>query len=274
MSTILNFAYNLETLLTKWGSQIEVSVFLNETITPQQKSEIENVLTTNPNLTKVEYVSQAQALQRFQTQTKEDVSDLLQDPEILASIPASFQFTLASKAPKESHSEYLSRLAADLQSLAGVNEVSYGQEWIKNFSGFLSLARAFSAFIVLVFCAACLLVISNALRASISARRSEIEILELVGATRNLIRTPFMIESLVLSTSATIVGLLLSALSMSWFKSFMIEQAQFLTLSQELKFLNLHFIGGFILTAVLLALGSVFFVLRSINQGWAAAEKA
>lgn len=274
MSTILNFALNLETLLTKWGSQIEVSVFLNETITPQQKSEIENALTTNSDLAKIEFISQAEALNRFQTQTKEDVSDLLQDPEILASIPASFQFTVAPKTLKASHFESLSRLAADLQSMAGVNEVSYGQEWIRNFSGFLSLARAFSIFIVLVFCAACLLVISNALRASISARRSEIEILELVGATRDLIRTPFLIEALILSTSATMTGLFLSALSMTWFKSFIVEQTQFLALSHELKFLNLHFIGGFILSAVVLALCSVFFVLRSINQGWAAAEKA
>lgn len=274
MSTILNFAYNLEALLTKWGSQIEVSVFLNETITPQQKAEIEKALRTNSKLEQVQFISQTQALSQFQTYTKEDVSDLLQDPEILASIPASFQFTLASKSQASSYSEYLSALAAGLQSMAGVSEVSYGQEWIQNFSGFLSVARFLSVFIVLVFCAACLLVISNALRASISARRSEIEILELVGATRKLIRTPFMIEALFLSLSATGTGLLLSALSMNWFKLFLIEEAQFLVLSREIQFLNLHFIGGFVVAAVLMALFSVFFVLRSINQGWAAAEKA
>lgn len=273
MSTILNFAQNLETLLTKWGSQLEVSVYLTETLTPQQKTQIESTLKSNSALTNIEYVSQVEALKRFQIHTKEDVSDLLQDSEVLSSIPASYQFTLAASLNADSHSEFLAALASGLESLAGVSEVSYGQDWIQSFSGFINLARAFSVFIVLVFCGACLLVISNALRASISARRSEIEILELVGATRKLIRTPFMIEALLLTLSATIAGLLLSAFSVSWLKSFIIEQAQFLSLANELQFLNIHSTGAFILVALVLAMVSTFFVLRSINQGWAAAEK-
>jgi cell division transport system permease protein len=85
-------------------------------------------------------------------------------------------------------------LAARLRALPGVADVDYGNAWLETLERLVTRARlgALALFVMLALATAVL--VSNTLRLGVFARREEIEILKLVGATDGFVATPFLIE--------------------------------------------------------------------------------
>jgi cell division transport system permease protein len=85
-------------------------------------------------------------------------------------------------------------LAADLGQLPGVRDVEYGREWLDKLEALGRGLRAFGAGALLAVIGAALLVVANTIRLAVYARRDEIEIMKLVGATDSYVRAPFLME--------------------------------------------------------------------------------
>jgi cell division transport system permease protein len=81
-----------------------------------------------------------------------------------------------------------------LETIDGVDEVQYSQEWIKRFQAIMEAIKLIGiVFGGLLFLAA-LFVITNTIKLTIYSRKDEIEILKLVGATNRFVKIPFLIE--------------------------------------------------------------------------------
>ena len=81
-----------------------------------------------------------------------------------------------------------------LGTLPGVSEVDYGREWLDKLEALARGLRVFGAGALFTVLGAALLVVANTIRLAVYARRDEIEIMKLVGATDGYVRAPFLME--------------------------------------------------------------------------------
>ena len=101
------------------------------------------------------------------------------------------------------------RVAAALRALPGVAEVDDGGEAVETFLAINDALRLIGSVLIIVLLSSALFAIVNSIRAAITARRDEIEVMRLVGATRGFIRSPFLIEGVLLGLLSALLTLLL-----------------------------------------------------------------
>ncbi|MCF8063508.1 MAG: ABC transporter permease, partial [Deltaproteobacteria bacterium] len=106
-------------------------------------------------------------------------------------LPASFELVF-----KEAEFRDLAPEAVkdELESLPGVGEVQYSEQWIERFEGILTVIQAGGFIIGGLLCLAVLFITTNTIKLTIYARRDELEIYKLVGATDRFIKAPFLLE--------------------------------------------------------------------------------
>jgi cell division transport system permease protein len=87
-------------------------------------------------------------------------------------------------------------LADRLRAVTGADEVDYGNAWLEKLERFVERARFASLFMLAALSLATAVLVANTLRLAVFARREEIEIMKLVGATDAFVGAPFLIEGL------------------------------------------------------------------------------
>jgi cell division transport system permease protein len=87
-------------------------------------------------------------------------------------------------------------LAERLRAVTGVHEIDYGNAWLEKLERFVERARFASIFLLAALSLATAILVANTLRLAVFARREEIEIMKLVGATDLFVGAPFLIEGL------------------------------------------------------------------------------
>jgi cell division transport system permease protein len=175
-------------------SRLMVEVFLSDSATPAQKADLKQKLEDNQYVKKVTYVSKADA-QASLSGTLKDASELLgknplpasyqvtpKDPDQVDAIVVSLQSSATTASGKPS---YISPAIDDVQ-----NRQDQTQK-ILTITGGVKFAM-WGLAILLVLTSA--LLVGNTIRLSIYARRREVEVMRMVGATSWFIRWPFVIE--------------------------------------------------------------------------------
>ena len=186
---------------------IEFIVFLQPDSTQEQKDSVRADLEANPDVKEggVHYVDQDETYEEFkkifdgQTQLIDTVS-----PEVL---PPSFRVEPVTKDP-----DVVRALGDTFQDKAGVYEVVFAFEVVKAIQEtFNKIGVRFLLASGLLLVAAGLLIV-NTIRIAMFARRREIEVMKLVGATNWFIRVPFIVEGII----QTLIGAAVAVLSMSF----------------------------------------------------------
>jgi len=171
--------------------QAQAAVITVELKEDADKAEVEKMLWANPLVNDVRFVSKEEALQQTAERVGLD-AELLQTGtggEPLFANPLPDSFTVRTTDPQD-----IPQVAREAGQIAGVAMVRYAQQLTEKL---LALARGIkiSGVVVGVLIAvATLMVISTTIRLTIYARRQEIRIMQLVGATNWFIRVPFIIE--------------------------------------------------------------------------------
>ena len=92
-----------------------------------------------------------------------------------------------------------------LQQLPGVDTVLDGAQDVEMFLAINDSLRVVGTILIVIMLTAALFAITNSIRAAITARQKEIEVMRLVGATQGFIRAPFMVEGLLLGLFAALI---------------------------------------------------------------------
>ena len=175
-------------LLTSWGAQASVTLYLEkETTDAQARALVQQLAVQSPDL-EVAYVDRGLALRRLRTELGDlagALDGLSQNP-----LPPSLEVTPRSALLPSG----VRMLAAQLRQLPFVAEVDYGREWLDKLEALARGLRVFGAGALLTVLGAALLVVANTIRLAVYARRDEIEIMKLVGATDSYVRAPFLLE--------------------------------------------------------------------------------
>jgi cell division transport system permease protein len=172
----------------RWKDGVELEVFMNVRATQGQIQALNRSLANDKDVRSYRYLDKQAAYEEFK-RLFSDQPDLVQttDPEAL---PASYRV-----APEKA--ELTETVSERYKTHPGVDEVKTAEEEVKKLLSATSWIR--SAFIVIFFLllAASLFLIVNTIRLATFARRREIEVMKLVGASNWFVRIPFMLEGLV-----------------------------------------------------------------------------
>jgi cell division transport system permease protein len=189
--------------------KIDVSVFLKDTDTPAQTTQLVNDLKKLPNVEQVTYLSKAQVLQNYQKQNSTNTQLLGAINETANPLPATIHVKPKDLNKIQDIKNYLSKsnisaLQSDPPSYSGKLK-----EAIDNITHSTNILREIGVIAVAIFAVVCALIIFNTIQMAIFNRRDEIQIMRLLGASTNYIRGPFIVESIVYGILSAIVSVLI-----------------------------------------------------------------
>lgn len=172
---------------TRWQDGVEFIVFMNVESDQAQRNAMEAALNENPEVQRWTFVDQNETFIEFQ----EEFAD---SPELLESIepgdlPPSYRVR-----PTSSDADVVESLAAQFDTRPGVREVVASTDIIRTLQSNSESASRLLLWVSIIVLAASLLLIFNTIRTAIFARRRDIEVMKLVGASNWYIRVPFMVE--------------------------------------------------------------------------------
>ena len=195
----------LGTWLVSWSDdkkrELAVHVFIADRATTKQVDELRVLLESDKRVKPggITFISKAEALEIMRKRNPELTANLASNP-----LPASFDVVPVRGEDTEGIATGVQR-----SRLAAVDEVRYGKEVSQRI---LAIARAIQiVFLIAVFVllAASTILIANTIRLSVHARRREIEVMKLVGASNWYVRGPFMLEGLLTGLAGSIAAVLL-----------------------------------------------------------------
>ena len=194
---------NLRRLGTAWSSAAEMSVYLNDEVTPEEKQALESVLTPGQVIAGREFVSKAEALTRFK-QTFGDLAAAI-DSAGENPLPASYEVRLQASARGP---QAVEALAQRLRPLSGVADVRYDAQWLDRLLGAVSVIRSVGFVVAFILTIAAALTVANVVRLALHARRDELDIMELVGAPTVYVKGPFVMEGILQGGVGALLALL------------------------------------------------------------------
>lgn len=266
-------ASNFQKMLSLWGDDIQMVVYLKEDVSDQEVFDLNSKIKEIKNVGKVEFISQTKALADFKAQMASYAPDISKDDELLTLIPASFQVSLSHTVNSENQDQEMQKIAGQIREMPIVEEVSYGQEWAKKYSELVGISNLVFLALGLVILLASMFVISNVVRASIANRSREIEILELIGATARMIRRPYLLEGASLGAISATVAVLGTAMLAISLQQLLLAKLKFLKFAEHLQFASVGLIAGFICFGAMLGWLAAYLCVRKINSGWSAAKR-
>jgi cell division transport system permease protein len=262
VSLFLLLFVNLESAAENWSEKVQVTVYFDKELTPKEQADLKNRIHSLPATAKVDWVSRDEALRRFKLRLKGQET-LLEGirPEIL---PTSFEISLKKISRS---TEAVDTYVNTLKKIPGIGEIQYGEEWVRRFNTFLTFMRIVGGLVGGFLVLAVIFIVSNTIQLTIYARRDELEIMSLVGATRLFIKMPYLLEGLLQGIAGGVIALLLL---LSVHLLFLHNAGNFLTFNPAtagLSFLPVEYIAGLLVAGAALGfLGSLTALRRFINE--------
>lgn len=172
----------------QWKGGVELAIFMQPGIPQNESSAIGHELNTTPGVKKVRFVDQAQAYQEFKTifGGEPDLLNVLNESQM----PPSYRVV-------PQRAQDVAALGKQFQSQPGVLRVSYAQQEINSLLSRFNNLKWFGGILALGVMLGALALIVNTIQLAIFARRREVAVMKLVGATNWFIRVPFMLEGLI-----------------------------------------------------------------------------
>jgi cell division transport system permease protein len=184
-------AWNVRRVLERVESRVEIIAYLRDDSAPEAVNIAQQDIAAFREVRDVSYISKEHALVKAREELPEFESvfgDLDTNP-----LPASLEILLR---PNQTGPEAVEAVARRIRQYPFVEDVRFGSEWLDKV--YLLRRAAGIATLVLgsAFAIVASLIIGAAIRMAIYARREEISIMRLVGATESFVRRPFLLEGL------------------------------------------------------------------------------
>ena len=192
---LLRQAVNHE--LVQLNQNVDLQVFLQPTVTASEISSIQSTIHQIPQIRKVNYLDHQQSYDLMKRLFASD--PIIVSVLTPSSTPPVFQCTLTSPGSAAS-------VASVFRGLPGIFKVSYASQAAHTLTSISNGAQLVLLVVAIVLLIAALVLILNAIRMAIFARRREVGVMRLVGATSWFIRLPFMVEGLVQGLLGAIVA--------------------------------------------------------------------
>jgi len=206
---------NLRGVASSLEDDIQVIIYLTDGQSPQAIEDFQRRLRAEPQVATLSYVSKEQALADFRTQYPAEhqlLQGLGENP-----LPASLVVTMS---PRFRSPEAVKHWAERLNGVPGVAQVQYNRDWVENLTAVIGFIELAAMGVGMILSAASITIIASTIRLTLYARRDEVEIMRLIGATAAFIKVPYLLEGAVLGALG---GMLSLALLRSGFEFFKVQ---------------------------------------------------
>jgi cell division transport system permease protein len=240
---------------------IKIMVYLDDRAVASAVADIEQQLRADRGVAALQFVSKDQALGEFKAQFPSDshlLEGLGQNP-----LPASFVVTLA---PSYRSPEAVKRWADRTAALPGVEKVDYNQDWIDALSTLIRSIELVAIGTGLILSAAAVTIIANTIRLTLFARRDELAILRLIGATKAFIRIPYLLEGAVLGGLGSACSLFMLKALYELFRHQMRTTGRLRGLEQLTMFFPLSICLLLVAVGIVLGCAGSFVSLRRFDE--------
>ncbi len=182
-----------DNLLSKWAGGVQMIVYVSPTASPEQVASIKAALESSPTVVdvgKLEYLNFTQSLAEAKRLLAADPTTFRLLTE--ANLPTEFKVV-----PKAGQLNVLVELANGFAEVPKVQKVVLARDQVEQISKLRDFVQTVTVGLSVLLLIGALILIWTTIRTAMFARRREIEVMKLVGATNWFIRIPFMLEGLI-----------------------------------------------------------------------------
>ena len=206
LGTVTLVFSNARAVTQEWGVDVPMTVYMVEGVEPQETQAIAGRIEAIDSVESAERITPQVALERLE-QGLGGHGGALEGIDAEA-LPDSIEVHLEAGTD----ASFAPRLAEKLEAFEEVEEVALLGAWVEQAEQMLDTLRLLAAGIGLLVGMACMAIVWSTIRLGVFARRSELEILRLVGGTHSFVRGPFVVEGMIQGVVGT--GL---AVGILWF---------------------------------------------------------
>jgi cell division transport system permease protein len=193
---------NLNKIASDFENDVEIKVLIDTDVKEKDVFVIQRTIKKMPEVDEVRYASKEDELKKVVDDFGEDLSLFDQENPL--------HNVLYVKA---SEPEKTAELAKAIDGMAGTYDVVYGKGKIDKLFHFVDTARTVGVIFIVALVLIAIFLIFNTIKLTIAARRNEIEIMKLVGATNSYVRVPFMLEGMWLGILGAIMPIIVVAIT-------------------------------------------------------------
>ena len=248
----LQTSWQLEQLLYQFGSQMEVSVYLDSGI---PAASLEPLITNMSEVVKTKTITKEQAWSKLVTELR--ISDIEGANEQLGGNPLVDEIKVKAR-----NSQAVPNLATQLAKLPGVSTVQYVDEVVQRIAQLRKGLNWISLTITIILTLTAIAVTSITIRLIVMARRQEIEIMQLVGATTAWIYLPFILQGITFGVVGGAIAWSFMALIQQFLNKLLANQPEFIQFIS--KGLQLTTIQILLLPLILLSFGATVGLMGSL----------
>ncbi|MEN6348512.1 MAG: permease-like cell division protein FtsX [Syntrophomonas sp.] len=192
---------NASNFMNRLESDVEMVAFLEAGLTRSQITDIEEQIANITGVNTVKYVSKEQALKDLEKSFGSKEYDL---GTTVGNNPLPNSYEVKATDPHK-----VPQIAAKVKKIHGVYKVNYGQGVVERLFTITKWVRTISVAFIILLALGAIFLIATTIRLAIFARRKEIYLMKLVGATDWFIRWPFFIEGVFLGSVGALISVLL-----------------------------------------------------------------
>ncbi|MDE2991929.1 MAG: permease-like cell division protein FtsX [Chloroflexota bacterium] len=247
----------LNQMVTALGRKSNLIAYVRDEARPTQVTAIIDDLRTRPGVGEVQFVSKEDALAIFESRfvDQRDILDVLQSNPL----PASVELRLNNPA-------VVPELAQELQAMTAVfDDVVVPLDVVEEVIGISNLARVAGSVIIIALTGVTLFVIVNTIRIAVFARRQEIEIMKLVGATDWFVRGPFVAEGAIIGGIGAGIAAIALVVLYAQAAPVVTRIVSFLPVSTDTDFVRNLAVFTLLVGLIVGSLGSYFSVRRYLS---------
>jgi cell division transport system permease protein len=217
---------NLFLLIKRAEEKVQITAFLQDDLSQSEINNMKRDISTLMGVKDIRFVSKKEALEKF----REELGDNAELLEALETnpLPASFDIIVyeSFKNPKD-----LENIAEKVDAIPGIEETKYGKEWVKILDRVVKVLVGIDLILGIIISLSSIFVVANTIKLTVFARRNQIEIMELVGATHRFIISPFLLEGII---EGILAGAVASGLLFGVYNIFAARLGDFVQVTREL----------------------------------------
>ncbi|MGE7272749.1 permease-like cell division protein FtsX [Brevibacillus panacihumi] len=190
-------AMNVNYFAQSVEKQVEIRVFLDVLATKENVQQVEENIKAIPKVASVTFIPKDEGLKQFKESLGEKAY-LFEGLEKDNPLPDAF--VVKTTQPQDT-----SAVAAQIKKLEFVNNLNYGEGTVEKLFAVTGAVRNVGIAFIIGLGFTAMFLIANTIKLTIVARRREIEIMKLVGATNWFIRWPFFVEGLLMGIAGALI---------------------------------------------------------------------
>lgn len=190
---------NTHYLATSMESELEINIYLQNEITREQALNLKTQFSGLPGVGNLTFVPREEGLKSLEERFGKD-TNLLQALGGNNPLPDMYRI-------KAQEAAQVPALAAAAQDIPGVEKVRYGQGMVEKLLSLTQWLRTVGLIVIVAVSLAAIFLIATSIRITVFARRREIGIMKLVGATNWYIRWPFFLEGMIIGLLGALIAI-------------------------------------------------------------------